>query len=471
MTAAKEHSFRVLFFFDQKRLIMSERCVVGIFASIVALLLSSGCAGSLVPYESKPVFDPQPKYYSVLVLADRDLRPEAFTQEVNALSPDASDVLAVGKKVIIYPPDFCRTTTAAPEGSQQAQYIEMQCGVLISNLERQLGLSGYQVISWQILRSASKANFIESAANLNIDVVFEVDQLSRNGRVSGLLKNKRMEIFEYQGNGQRKPLSVDRHVGQRCLEQTEPLFEELDRSELSATLAVKAVDVATGRAVWYYNKTMLEEKVKSSSLEEELFFVAEPHYTPPTQMPKFDKKQLASRHGGKPFIIMGFGVPMATVGAILLATGGAEPEEEDPYSYYPYDEEESSSMTGAQTVGTILLSLGSVFTIVGFIGGLATIPNMEEVNKDAVAWNAKEFPPPRYAAPKDVVCNSPVVSSPWEQTRESTSGSGKASVFVVGTVESGTDDVAERKGNKLFRRIAEDFSQELLILASKVNKK
>lgn len=433
-----------------------------VIAMICALQISCAPTGSLVPYEEKPVYDPSPKYYSVLVMAEKKLRPEAFNQEVNRLANDAPDVLALGRKVVIYPPDYCRTTTAAPAGAEQAKYIEMQCGVLISSLERQLGLAGYQVVSWQVLRAADRINFIDRARNIGVDVVFEIDQLSENDRVSGMIEGGMLEIFEYESKDKRTPITASQEVGLRCKERAEPLLAELDRAELSATLAVKAVEVESGRAVWYYNKTMIAEQEKGASqLREEWFFKASPSYERPPKMPKYDDAQLEAKKYKSPaggIILTALGGAVVMTGLMFMLTR-------------PFDKNESDDSNISMAIGASASATGFLMLLPGVIE-ITNPPDLDEFNDDAITWNERTFPPPKYPSPENVICSGRALDSPWASGQEPGKSEPKdSSAFVFGGSASGTRDDEKYAAEKLFRRISKDFAQELLALASEASPK
>jgi hypothetical protein len=410
----------------------------------------------LVPYETKQVHKPVPRYYSVVVAAEAGLRPESFTQEVNPLTLDAATVLARGKKVVIYPPDRCRHTTAAPAGAEQAQYIEMKCGVLISSLEQQLGLAGFQVISWQVLRSSQKAaDFRLEAKKLGVDVIFEIDQLSENDRVSGTTRAGRMDIYKV-GPNEKTRQPVARETGLRCKKRVESMLQKLDREELSATLAVKAVEVKSGRAVLYYNKTVLDDSSQKATTKAELFYKANAIYSAPPQMPRFDQKQLQAREAGSnpgP-VFIGVGLGLLVVGGAMAAGGGAMLDEGDD-------------------AGLALLIPGIMGAAVGFpmwIIGLSSIgeeADYDEVNADAIAWNQRSFPPPRYPDPDQVVCSSSEVTPHWMQKQATVEDSSDSASFSFGEVERGTNDESRRRVERLFNTIAKDFADELLSLNRK----
>ena len=278
---------------------LPKRPLRGILAGCSVGLLA--CAAGCVTPQAPP-FVPwpqvQPKYFGVAFDLSSGTNFFEMNNRTDILAKDAPRLLRTGLKVAFRPPDDCKTTKAGPEAAKQDNLIVMKCGVLMSSLETTAGMSGYQVVSWQLLQDLT---VVEAARTYDVDVVFEIDQYSTNDREGGITVKGGLQFFEESAPDQRVPVAVTADVAERCKAFVGNLLKlansSQNRREDSATLAVKAVDTRSGRAIFYYKKSLKlpgaedGQKTKSTAF----YFDAQGHYPFPQPVAEvqqgYNKKQ------------------------------------------------------------------------------------------------------------------------------------------------------------------------------------
>lgn len=188
----------------------------------------------------------------------------------------ASRLRQPGATVAFLPPDSCLDTEATPSTATQVnEYIEMRCGVLMSELERLAALSGFEVVSWQRLKHRTELSDTWGAMeSLDIDVIFEVDELATNSNDRDRHQVSNISFFEESASG-RQPVEVEdvKGVANRCMARYGASIMPEDMVP-SATLAVKMVGVDDGRALWYYRRTVSERERTTAASDYDLYFNA-----------------------------------------------------------------------------------------------------------------------------------------------------------------------------------------------------
>lgn len=383
------------------------------------------------------------RYYVAEIAIGRSAVGEGTPQRVDRLADDANQLLRPGVRVALFPPDSCVTTTASPHGSEQAGYIQMQCGVLMSSLETRLAKAGYEVVSWQALKpagGAAKAGWtaIDRAKELSVQILFEIDQLSANDRGAGQSRATGIRTFAQTSASDREPLPVPPGVAGNCKTLADSLAADLAPTEASATLAAKAVDVGSGRAIWYYQKTIAEELTGPSEISRNVYFEAFAT-RPPQPPPPSEHNGLQTLGGGLAIagVVVGLsaGLPLTVVGNVV--------EDNDV----------------ANAGGTIALWSG-----VALGAGLALIL----AGNATVKADETPVPPTSYAPPDRTLCATAPVRPHFAQVASAAAEPPVAPAqasYQFKDQRAGDSDPQRERTERLFERTAADFVAELGKLA------
>lgn len=330
---------------------------------------------------------------------------------VQSVHPDAAN-LKPGMTVAFYPPDTCFDTDATPQGEVQLrEYIQLRCGVLLSELERVTAATGLRVVSWQLLRPFAGSSPLELARQLQVDVLFEVNELAINAGRNAKDRAATVEFFHQTSIDERKTIKIKgvSIVAARCDGQLEELGAG-PRRRPSASLAVKMVSVDTGRALWFYRRTLGQDTDDSDGTLD-LWYAAEPD----------DSKAKALRSFGIPMLAVG--LPLAIIGTPILFSG-------NPYA-------------GAPMTGTgVGLSLTGLFSLLG----------AEKAARE-----------PDYPRPHEVLCvGTPRDINPLidrrAQREEARDESGSSWTFSRSEASSAEGQNLE---SELIEKIVGDFAREL----------
>ena len=93
--------------------------------------------------------------------------------DVDPMSAQAKSALR-GETVAFFPPDRCLERSAAPTGTvEDQQVLRLQCGVVMSELEKAAIAAGFQVVSWQALRGSDRP--LRYARDQKVAVLFEIN--------------------------------------------------------------------------------------------------------------------------------------------------------------------------------------------------------------------------------------------------------------------------------------------------------
>lgn len=177
-----------------------------------------------------------------------------------------ASVLKRTKTVALRAPDGCANEGAAQargESSTTGGILQTDCGVEMSELERALARIGYSVVSWDAIRKMVKFEKITPVAasrRLGADVLFMINSLERTRTDLGtnarwerefLAADSRGESLGRVGVPESRALQLERLM-------MGPEQALLPGARLSATINVSAVDVRTGRTIWFYEWTHAE---------------------------------------------------------------------------------------------------------------------------------------------------------------------------------------------------------------------
>ena len=166
------------------------------------------------------------------------------------LEADAVNEIARASTVAFFPPDACLDRRAAPSGTTtDEQVLRLQCGSVMTNLEKAAIDAGFQVVSWQSLRGTQQP--IEYAKERDVELLFEINELD-TVEVRDRDSAQTLSFFEHRGANDDASITVDANVANRC---RAAFGGGPGVSGLAASLDVKMVSVGTGRVLWSYRKT------------------------------------------------------------------------------------------------------------------------------------------------------------------------------------------------------------------------
>ncbi len=387
--------------------------------------------------EAGGLLEPPAHYAGVSYFVQAKSKPGATRDEVDALTDDAPLRLAKGKKLAFFPPDRCLDTEATPMGADNTELAGMTCGPLLSSLETTAAKSGYEVVSWQLLKGRTP---LKAAKEFNVDVLLEVDSFTFNERGAGKRASTGLEFFEQTRADDRRPLPVEQSSGLRCKAYIDNAINQpgnmgsVSGEEDGATLAVKAVDVETGRAIWYYQRTIKlidgqSQAQSGSDLYFELVATA-----PPRPKPKYNGMQVG---GGA---ALGMGLPLTAIGGGLSGP---------------------SSTRG--TASFALLGTGIALAVVG--GTLIAFGNQKQKQNERDRGRVASV---TYGSPDAALCSTRDVSPPWQPgpMGTATAPSGKSTSFNFEQQQAGDTDVERQKREQLAGKAAQDLVHELLELSA-----
>ncbi|MGV3623503.1 MAG: hypothetical protein ACO1OB_21975 [Archangium sp.] len=376
-----------------------------------------------------------PMYFTASYDTERDTAVGSLPQLSEKLAEDAPATLKKGKRVAFQPPDQCATESVTPSGASQGKTsIVMNCGALLAKLEAEVALAGYQVVSWQALKTLGTENTQERARKLGIDVIFEINELTLGERDGGQSQVTGMRFGQAYGNGVT-PVAVTPDVANRCVQQIQGLAAQRP-SEHIATLNLKAMDVASGRALWLYQRSLSEvEGGVDSRASNTLFFEAKAWQPPPPQ------PNNALGTGGVLLIVQG--VLLSGIAGIQAATGNF-------YWSEPF---------GAGQPGAFLgIGIGSLIAGTGMVIGNRFL-------------GVPEAPPPRYPAAGEVICNPQfAVGDPFRTSVPTTAAPvphapTAAYTYNYSQSQTASRDPRRERDERLTKRTTEEFVKALKVVA------
>lgn len=397
----------------------ATRRVAAVSLSLAAL----GCSHAPVVYP--PV---KPHYYSLSYETNRNADLGALPRTSQPLAVDAKHVLRRGQRVAFLPPDSCTTDTVSPSGAEdKGTSMLMRCGALVASLEAEVAKAGYSVVSWQALKSSGSS--LDRARSLQVDVLFEVNQLSHDVRRAGQSGISNMRFASHTGPDGESPIAVGRPVAQRCGDQLLGLVPP--GTEFLSTVNLKATEVATGRALWLYQNTVVElVGGETSSSVRTRYYLAKGERPPP---PPFE---LSAAH--TPGVLLtGLGAGALTVGLLFETT--------DDGAFEPH----VPSLLGWGTLSLV----GGVGLLI--LDHMLTAPSYEVPNAT-------------YPEPAEVLCVASPIEDPWAAPREArVEAPAESFNFDVKRAAAPGRDEERERSERLTRKSAEDFVAALVEVASR----
>ncbi|MDJ0848650.1 MAG: hypothetical protein QNK04_09755 [Myxococcota bacterium] len=204
------------------------------------------------------------KNYIVTSRLVENSRTEKGAEVTRARSYDS--VLKRAQTVALRAPDSCANegaATARGESASRAGILQTNCGVEMSELERALARSGFGVVSWDAVRkmvSHEDVTPVEASRRLGADILFMINSLERTLTDPGINARWEREFFAANARGESQGRTAVPESRAQSLESlmAGPEKALLPGARQSATINVSAVDVSTGRSIWFYEWTHTE---------------------------------------------------------------------------------------------------------------------------------------------------------------------------------------------------------------------
>lgn len=171
------------------------------------------------------------------------------------------------KNIAIKAPDNCSkrsATSSDPYADSKKDIIRSKCGVEMSIIERELIKNGYNVYSWEMLKSITSSeqkshsgekSYLESASDMGIDILFTINSLEEivAENQDEYINREYYESDDAGTKGNARPLPIyHRNYITRLLK---PYDDMLYSGALGATIDVTAIDVKTGKTIWLYKSS------------------------------------------------------------------------------------------------------------------------------------------------------------------------------------------------------------------------
>jgi hypothetical protein len=158
--------------------------------------------------------------------------------------------LATNRRVAFVPPDSCLDMRAADSSTAvDRRVLRMQCGVTMSELEREAERAGFEVVTWQSLKGGARP--LDSAKEQRIDLLFEVNELDvveEHDRASSIEFN--YVTGEGPATGKLLPLQVTARENSLCEAYHAKSAPQI--GGLTSVLDIKMVQVTNGSVLWSY---------------------------------------------------------------------------------------------------------------------------------------------------------------------------------------------------------------------------
>lgn len=157
------------------------------------------------------------------------------------------------KTVAIIAPDFCQQQSAFSANIQQVNFIRSNCGVALGVIEKDLISQGFNVISWEMFESIAKgSSFFKAGKELDIDVIFSINSLE-NITADSLNINLERKYYKSDRYGNKGELWNLQESHKEKVRKILRGYEGIiPKSSMGAAIDVAAIDVKTGKSIWYY---------------------------------------------------------------------------------------------------------------------------------------------------------------------------------------------------------------------------
>lgn len=408
---------------------------------------------------------PNPSYYKLGVMIDRSAllaNPNKISQ---AMTKDARALLKSGAKVAIVPPDQCQTTSATAQGSKDSQtFAVMECGVLISDLELTLATFGYEVVSWQQLRLSNgqgvdRGAQIERAKALGIDLLFEINEFGKARIDLDQIYKVHIDFTSQTNASDMSPLAVPRTtVLSTCKSQIDDAIRSIKANELIVTLALKAVEVESGRSLWLYQNNVYDNENKKEVVDASLYY--KQRVSVPSDVEernKAAKREVSwsyEREDSVRFVVGCTSILAGISWAFLVAA--KNPEEMDVFGADVQEFAGEEVVLRGAVAGTAFFTLLHAFALSTFRSSYG--------DGDAFVrrWNAQRLIAD-VGDPEEVICLTNAVIPPWIQVISAPQADqGRTSSFSYEQQIQGSGDAERARTERVMRLAVQDFKSALI---------
>ena len=267
--------------------------------AVVLSIVGTACATT----STKTI--PTSRFYGYTVVSSTSL-----DREGPPAPPDKARVAITKlRRVAFVPPDSCLDMRAADTSTTvEKRVLRMQCGVTMSELEREAERVGFDIVTWQSLKGGQKP--LDQAREQNIDLLFEVNELDV---IEERTRSSAMEFRYFAGddNGQVQPLDVSEDDNEACKAYHAKNAPQI--SGLTSVLDLKMVQVSNGSVLWSYRHV---ENAKADDATALVRFPVRATQTYKTRRPWWPWIMVGA--GGVLFAV-GQPLPGAVVGSLGLA--------------------------------------------------------------------------------------------------------------------------------------------------------
>ena len=211
----------------------------------------------------------------------------------------ATSAIKTLKRVAFVPPDSCLDMRGGDTSTVvDKQVLRMQCGVTMSELEREAEQVGFDVVTWQSLKGGSRKP-LDQAKELKIELLFEVNELDV---VEELDRSSSTEFRYFSGDGKAppQPLQVTAADNEACKAYHAHNAPKI--SGMTSVLDLKMVQVATGSVLWSYRHT-------EGAAESESF--------PLVRFGVMGSQNVVTRKPWWPWLVVGGGAVLVAVGVYV----------------------------------------------------------------------------------------------------------------------------------------------------------
>lgn len=170
------------------------------------------------------------------------------------------------KNIALKAPDDCSERSASSSdryANPRKDVVRSRCGVEMSIIERGLIKSGYNVFSWEMLESmvsASNKSYLECAKELGADVLFTINALEEIVAEDSDDLVERHYYYSDRTGKKGKPRGLDIYHRKYIGNLLKPIDSKLVGVSLGATIDVTAIDIKTGRTIWFYKSSAYDLK-------------------------------------------------------------------------------------------------------------------------------------------------------------------------------------------------------------------
>ncbi len=173
-------------------------------------------------------------------------------------SPEYSQVAKMTRNVAIKAPDLCYGQAASASNKHtnlSKDIVRSKCGVEMSIVERKLTEIGYNVYSWEMLESMARAeekSHLECAKQLGAEVLFAINSLETIVASDNNDPLKRFYYYSDNAGIKKEPRIIGEYHKGIIRNILKPYESSLYSSSLGATIDVTAIEVKTGKSIWFF---------------------------------------------------------------------------------------------------------------------------------------------------------------------------------------------------------------------------